>query len=62
METKIEKIPSLVCKKCGSFRITVTDDGPECEECDVKSKSHDTNLSMEIEYLIHQLKRRENED
>lgn len=62
MDVEIEKIPSLTCSKCGSFCIMMTDNGPECEECDVESKSHDTNLSMNVEYLIYQLNCKENED
>ena len=62
MEEKIEKISSLECKKCGSFCVMMTDDGPECDECDIKDKSHNTKLSMEVEYLIYQLNCKENED
>ncbi len=61
MEPAVEKVPNLTCNKCGSFRIMITDDGPECDECDSKDRSHDINLSMEVEYLIYQLNRKENE-
>lgn len=58
MNAEIEKVPSLVCEECGSFRVTITDDGPECDECDIKYKPVDAHLSMEVEYLIYQLKRK----
>ena len=60
-EDKIEKVPSLVCKKCGSFRVMMTDDGPECTECDASKKTDEIGLSMEVEYLIYQLNSKENE-
>lgn len=53
-EVVVQKIPSLTCKKCGSFRIMMTDDGPECSDCDVAS-TDEVDLSTEIEYLIYQL-------
>lgn len=58
----IKKVPNLTCKKCRSFRVIMTDDGPECGECDTKDKSYDINLSMEVEYLIYQLNCKENKD
>lgn len=58
---RVEKVPSLICKKCGSFRVIMTDDGPECCDCDVNEREQDTNLSMEVEYLIYQLNLKENE-
>lgn len=30
---KVEKIPSIKCEKCGSFQVILTDNGPECDEC-----------------------------
>jgi hypothetical protein len=53
-EVVVQKIPSLTCEKCGSFRVMMTDDGPECRDCDVASTS-EVDLSTEIEYLIYQL-------
>lgn len=58
-EAKIEKVPSLTCSKCGSFRVMMTDDGPECADCDTP-KDTKVDLSMEVEYLIHQLNSKEN--
>ncbi|KKM15365.1 hypothetical protein LCGC14_1696810 [marine sediment metagenome] len=58
----VKKVPNLTCKKCGSFRVIMTDGGPECDECDTNGKSHNTNLSMEVEYLIYQLNCKENKD
>ena len=57
----IEKIPSLTCKKCGSIRVIMTDEGPECEDCDIKSQSL-IELSRDIEYFIYQLGQEETED
>jgi len=54
-EVEVEKIPSLTCKKCGSFRVIMTDDGPECSDCDVTYKTEKVGLSAEVEYLIYQL-------
>jgi len=55
---KIEKVPSITCKKCGSFRVMITDNGPECEECDIRP--HPTmDLTEEVEYFIHQIRREE---
>lgn len=51
----IEKVPSITCKKCGGFRVMITDNGPECEECDTKLQPN-TDLTEEIEYFIHQIK------
>jgi len=53
---KVQKIPSLTCKECGSFCVMMTDDGPECESCNKNSPSSEHNLSSEIEYLINQLR------
>ena len=58
-QDKIEKVPSLKCDKCGSFRVMMTDDGPECEECSSPAIMN-INLSQEVEYLIYQLNSKEN--
>jgi hypothetical protein len=49
----VQKIPSLTCKKCGSFKVMITDDGPECEECSSLSPAPCKRVSMsrEVEYL-----------
>lgn len=31
---KVEKIPSLRCKRCSSTHVIMTDNGPECDDCD----------------------------
>ena len=51
----IEKIPSLICKKCGSFRVMMTDDGPECSDCEPINYDNEIKLSLDVEYLIYQL-------
>ncbi len=57
----IEKVPNLTCEKCESFRVIMTDDGPECENCDFKSQSF-ADLSKEVEYFIYQLNSKEIEE
>ncbi len=57
----VEKVPSLTCEKCGSFRVVMTDDGPECNDCDIKAQSF-TDLSKEVEYLVYQLNIKEIEE
>ena len=60
MKTEVKKIPSLICKKCGSFRVIMTDEGPECNECASSAQLRDdVDLSMEVEYLIYQLNSKE---
>jgi len=39
----------------------MTDDGPECEECDTKPQTH-VALSKEVEYFIYQLNNEEIEE
>ena len=56
----IEKIPSLTCKKCGSFRVMMTDAGPECVECDAKPSKPD--LEKELECLFYQMEPEELDD
>ncbi len=58
-EIVIQKIPSLTCKKCGSTHVMMTNDGPECDDCDAKPQSL-LEMSEEIEYFIHQLNSEEN--
>lgn len=36
----------------------MTDDGPECEECDAKPQEL-TDLSEELEYFLYQIEREE---
>jgi len=57
----IEKVPNLACEKCGSFHVIMTDDGPECDDCGIKSQSF-TALSKEVEYFIYQLNSKEIEE
>lgn len=56
-----QKIPSITCEKCGSFRVMMTSDGPECDDCNKSDPLHEQNLSAEVEYLIYQLTLKENE-
>lgn len=51
---KVEKIPISKCENCGSFRVMMTDDGPECSDCDFDNQEENVNLSEEVEYLIYQ--------
>ena len=57
----IEKIPPLTCKKCGSSHIVITNDGPECDSCDIKPLSR-AELTQEVEYLIYQRTHKENKE
>lgn len=52
-EIKVEKIPALTCKKCGSTHIMITEKGPECDDCDVKEETF-VELCRKVEYLIYQ--------
>ena len=54
----VEKVPSLTCKKCGGFRVMMTDDGPECDECDAKPQLL-IDLTEEVEYFIEQTQNEE---
>lgn len=58
---EIEKVPSLTCNKCGSFRVMMTDDGPECSDCETSGRAPNVPLSAEVEYLIYQLNLKEME-
>lgn len=58
---EVQKIPSLTCEKCGSFRVMMTNDGPECDDCIQSDPLHEQNLSAEVKYLIYQLTLKENE-
>jgi hypothetical protein len=60
-DIKIEKVPSLTCKKCGSIRVMMTGNGPECEECDEKPPST-VELSLDVEYFISQINQEETEE
>ena len=53
-EIVIEKVPSLTCKKCGGFRVMMTDDGPECQICDVKPRQR-VDLTEELENVLYQI-------
>ena len=50
-----QKIPILTCKKCKGFHVMMTDDGPECEDCDKSNPPDKCYLTSEVEYLIYQL-------
>jgi len=58
---EIQRVPSLICKKCGSFRVMMTDDGPECEDCSQSDRLHEISLTVEAEYLVYQFNLKENE-
>lgn len=57
----VEKVPALRCEECGGFRVMMTDDGPECNDCDFNNQEEKVNLSAEVEYLIYQLTSKERE-
>ena len=59
---KVEKVPSLVCENCGSFRVMMADEGPECEDCESSTQLNENNLIKDVEYLIYQLNRKEKEE
>lgn len=58
---KISKVPCLVCEECGSFRVMMTDNGPECMECGVEPPTLVT-LTAETEFLIQQMDQEETKD
>jgi len=53
-DIEIEKVPALSCKKCGSVRVMMTDNGPECGDCDTKDNTF-VELCKSVEYSIYQL-------
>jgi len=53
-DIKIEKVPALTCKKCGSFRVMIGKDGPECSDCDTKDGDTFVELCRQVEYTIYQ--------
>lgn len=57
---RIEKVPPLICKECGSTQVMMTGDGIECDECGKKPQVF-VRLSDEIEYVYLTQKER-NED
>lgn len=57
-EIIIEKIPALTCKKCGGFKVMMTDNGPECEMCDAKPQQV-MKFSEELDYLLYQIEPKE---
>ena len=54
----IQKVPIATCKKCGSIRVMMTDNGPECQECDLKPSL----LEALEEWDYYQYKPAENEE
>jgi hypothetical protein len=54
----VTKVPSLTCEKCGGFRVMMTNNGPECEECDTQPLSK-LEITEEVEYFIEQLRNEE---
>lgn len=46
---KVEKIPSITCDKCGSYQVILTEDGPECDECNRHAATRDDLLSLGID-------------
>ena len=51
---KVEKVPALTCKKCGSIRVMMTDKGPECSDCGTDEDTY-VELSREVEYSLYQI-------
>jgi DNA-directed RNA polymerase subunit RPC12/RpoP len=58
---RIEKVPPLVCKECGSTYVMMTSDGIECDECGKKPQVF-VKLSNETEFLYIQQKEIENNE
>jgi hypothetical protein len=58
---EIQKIPMLLCNKCGSFRVINTNKGIECEDCDNKTIIN-IKINNEVEYLIYQQMNKETSD
>ena len=50
----VERIPSLTCAKCGGIRVYMTDNGPECAECDAKPEVR-VDLTEDLEYFLYQV-------
>jgi len=46
---KVEKIPSVTCNNCGSYQVIITEDGPECDECNRHVAARDDLLSLGID-------------
>jgi len=49
----IEKIPPLKCDKCGGINVVMTDDGPECDNCDKKTLLFE-EITNEVEYRLYE--------
>lgn len=51
----IQKVSPLRCEICNSDRVIVTDDGPECDDCNRVVEPEEISLSNKIEFDIRQL-------
>jgi hypothetical protein len=51
----IKKIPPLTCKKCGGTHVIMTNNGPECDDCNMDTVPLKfVELSEEVEYIIYE--------
>ena len=56
---KVEKIPSLICNECGSYCVTLTDEGFECDDCNRITVQTSDLLKERIRILETNLKKLE---
>ena len=50
---KVTRIPALTCTICGGTHVMMTENGPECDDCDIDLDTY-VELCRDIEFQIYE--------